>query len=100
MDYQKEWSAGAISDLQAIIEYIDSKNSFATHGVRERILKTVDLLQSSPRLGSLFDIVGGVEIQTIKAGSFRIFHSPNDDKQFIEVKAVQHIKWADPDFAE
>jgi len=34
------------------------------------------------------------------AGSFRIFYSPIDESQTIQINAIQHVKWADPDLSE
>lgn len=100
MDYAAEWSDRALSDFRSVLTYVDEQNEFATKRVRKRIIDAIRLLESSPRLGSIFQITSAGEIRQTTAGNFRIFYMPDDESQTVRILSIQHVKWEDPDFTE
>ena len=100
MDYTAEWSDRSIRDFRSILLYVDERNEFATKRVRKHIIDRIRLLESSPRLGSLFQIANHGEVRDTRAGSFRIFYIVLDETKSIRILTIRHVKWEDPDFSE
>lgn len=90
MDYEVVWTEPAGVQLEEIRNYIAADNPTAADRVVEKILKRVELLQWTPRIGVVFRKSGKHTIRKIISGKYGIFYRIEEKAKRVEILLVWH----------
>ena len=63
----------------------------------QAVLDRIELLRSVPRMGKVYRQRSAAEMHQIVSGKYRIFYNVLPDEQRIEILAVWHSAWQEPD---
>jgi len=88
------WTAPALSDLDAIADYIALDNPDAARGLVQRVFQHVDQLIAHPRSGSKPPELRGWRYQQIIEPPCRIFYREDASRVFIlYVMRAEQLLW-------
>ena len=96
MDYTIEWTEPATQDLDQILAYVRRNNPSAAVRLGRQITDKVDLLATSPFLGSVYSQFGSSSRRETRQGNYRIFYRVKESEQRIEILAVWHAARQEP----
>jgi plasmid stabilization system protein ParE len=96
MEYRIIWSGPAQRALDQIIEKVARDYPSAASRLQQRIVRKIDLLASSPFLGSVYPPGSGSVARETREGSYRVFYQVNVSKQQVEILAVWHAARQEP----
>ena len=84
------WSEQAVSDLQAIAQYISRDSPRYASSVVRRIVEAASLLSKFPKMGRVVPEFGSPNIHELQAVGYRIIYTQRADQ--IIVVAVIHAR--------
>ena len=96
MDYTIEWTEPASQDLDKILAYIRENNSSAAVRLGRQIADKVDLLATSPFLGSVYSQSGSSSRRETRQGNYRILYRIKEPERRVEILAIWHAARQDP----
>jgi plasmid stabilization system protein ParE len=100
MAFEKDWTHRASQDLKRIVDYHDERDPGWTDAIFAAITKKLDSLSINPFLSTIHKQTPWGEVREALAGSYRLFFVINEADQVIQLRAIQHVRQQDPDFAE
>src|SRR5687768_10565059 len=96
MDYDIEWTEGALQCLDDILGHIAQNSRQAAGQLKRRIDKTVKLLRRLPLLGAVYRVDGPGTYRETREGNYRIFYRVNESARRVEILAVWHAARQEP----
>ena len=97
MEYEIIWTDPASEQLEAIHTYIAEDNPRAAQDTVAAIMASVELLRTTPRMGSIYRPDGKAAIRKVVSGKYRIFYRVVEESKRVEVLLVWHGSRQEPD---
>jgi toxin ParE1/3/4 len=90
VDFKIVWTALARDDLREIVTYIARDNPVAARRVGQKVLDSVEVLMTMPRVGRIVPELSDPKLREIIRGNYRIVYRIRDEPRLIEVWRVWH----------
>lgn len=100
MEYEIVWTEPAGLQLEEVRDYIANDNPSAAKRVVDKIIKRVEQLRWTPRLGAVYRKTGAYPIRKIVSGKYRVFYRIIEEAQRVEILLVWHGARREPSFEE
>jgi toxin ParE1/3/4 len=94
--YKIAWTEPASQDLDEILTYVGRNNPSAAMRLGQQITDKVDLLATSPFLGSVYSQSGSSNRRETRQGNYRIFYRLKESEQRVEILAIWHAARQEP----
>tara|TARA_Y100001934_G_scaffold22082_1_gene24878 strand:- start:669 stop:971 length:303 start_codon:yes stop_codon:yes gene_type:complete len=90
MDYKIVWTNTALADLHDLVRYIEADNQLAANRMGELIIRKVDILVSSPRVGRMVPEYRDDLLRELIVSPYRLVYELNDLKHTASVLRIWH----------
>jgi plasmid stabilization system protein ParE len=94
--YKILYTEDALTDLEAILNYIRADNPAAAERFGTALLNHVELLESFPRLGSPVSRLS--KVRKFLHSPVRVYYRIHEDRKIIEILYFWHGSRSDPQF--
>jgi toxin ParE1/3/4 len=100
MDHEIVWTEPATAQLQDAITYVAERNPPAAERIASEILQRVELLKSSPLMGSVYPANPPGRYRKLAVSGYRIFYRVKPEANRVEILAVWHGSRQEPELPE
>src|SRR5271156_5890157 len=96
MAHEIVWAAPATAQLEEGITYLTERNPTAADRIANEILLRIELLKTSPLMGSVYPANPPGRYRKVVVGGYRIFYRVKPQHRQVEILAVRHGSRRDP----